>query len=182
MKGHFVVLSTIALLCCMLNASDGQEKGRLDGHWKLDPDKSASIDPWNHFELDILTDESRVTIVKRYDAGNPLDRRVDSMTVNSSGKEEIVSVPPGRWLGEVSMGIYYGPNTKRRVMARMNDARTGLNVDMRETLQTAQGAVEVNVSDVYTLASDGSSLRMSEARSTRTSGPPLTYTFARVIQ
>lgn len=183
MKVRFAtLLFLVAALFCTLLVSYAQDPGRLDGHWKLIAEKSASIDPWSRLNLDIATDGSRITIVKRYDAGNVLDRRVDSMTVNTLGKEEIVSIPPGRWLGEVSMGIYYGPNTKRHVVARMNDARSGLNVDMRETLQTAQGAIEVNVSDVYALASDGSSLQLSEARSTRTSGPPLTYMFARVIQ
>ncbi len=182
MKVHFVVLSLVAALFCTLIAFSAGENGRLDGHWKLVPEKSGSIDPWSQLGLDITIDGSRVTIVKRYDAGNALDRRVDSMTVNSVGSEEVVSVPPGRWLGEVSMGVYYGPNTKRRVSARTNDSRNGLQVDARETLQTAQGAIEVAVKEIYTLAPDGSSLILTETRSTRTSGPPLTYTFARVIQ
>ena len=182
MKAPFVVLSLVAALFCTLIAFSTGEDGRLGGHWKLVPEKSGSIDPWNQLGLDIVTEGSHITIVKRYDAGNALDRRVDSMTVNTVGSEEVVSVPPGRWLGEVSMGVYYGPNTKRRVTARMNDSRNGLQVDTRETLQTAQGAIEVTVKDVYTLAPDGSSLQLSQTRSTRTSGPPLTYTFARVIQ
>ena len=176
-----IVVSLTATLFCMLLGSCGQGRNRLDGHWELIPEKSASIDPWARLELDIHSDGTRVTIVKRYFAGHPHDRRVDSMTVNTDGREEVVPVPPGRWLGEVSMGIYYGPDTKRYVLARMNDTHNELHIDTRETLQTAQGATEVDVKEIFALSSDGSAVQWSETRSTR-SGPPLTYTFARMIE
>lgn len=183
MKSHFIVLSIIvAALFCTSCISNGQERGRLDGHWKLIPEKSASIDPWSHLSLDIATGNSRVTIVKRYDAGGTLDRRVDSITVNTQGKEESVAVPPGRWLGQVSMGVYYGPDAKRYVQARMSDSPNELQVSSRETVQTAQGAVELRVQESYVLSPDGSTVQWKETRSTRASGPPLTYVFSRVAQ
>ena len=80
------------------------------------------------------------------------------------------------------MGIYYGPETKRHVLARMSDSNNELHIDSRATLQTAQGETDVEVKETYALASDGSTVQLSENRSTRTSGPPLTYTFARTTQ
>lgn len=183
MKSHFIVLSIIvAALFCTRYISFGQEKGRMDGHWKLIPEKSASIDPWSHLSLDLAIGKSRVTIVKRYDAGGTLDRRVDSMAVNTLGEEESVAIPSGRWLGQVSMGVYYGPGTKRYVQARMSDSTNELQVGSRETVQTAQGAVELRVQETYALSPDGSTVQWKETRSTRASGPPLTYIFSRVAQ
>ncbi len=181
MKSHIFVSIAAALFCTFL-VSCTRENNRLDGRWKLVKEKSASIDPWGDLELDIRTNGAQVTIVKRYSAGHPRDRRIDSMTVNTEGNKEIVSIPAGRWLGEVSMGIYYGPNAKRHVQARMNDARNELLVDSRETLQTAQGTIEVNVKETFALLPDGSTAQWKETRSTRTSGPPLTCTFSRVAQ
>ena len=182
MKGKIAFVSIAAALFCLLLLSCGRDSNRLYGHWKLIPEKSASIDPWADLVLDIHGDGNHVTIVKRYSAGHKHDRRVDSMTVNMKGNEEIVPIPPGRWLGEVSMGIYYGPETKRHVLARMSDSNNELHIDTRETLQTAQGETDVEVKETYALASDGSTVQLSENRSTRRSGPPLTYTFARATQ
>ncbi len=182
MKGQPGFVSIAAALLCLLLLSCGRDSNRLYGRWKLIPGKSVSIDPWADLVLEIHGDENHVTIVKRYSAGNAHDRRVDSMTVNTEGHEEIVSIPPGRWLGQVSMGIYYGPETKRHVQARMSDSHNELHIDTRETLETAQGGTTVDVKETYALAPDGLTVQLSENRSTRQSGPPLTYTFARATQ
>ena len=182
MNARIVILAVAAALFCLLLLSCGRHSNRLYGHWKLIPEKSVSIDPWADLVLDIHGDGTRVTIVKRYSAGNAHDRRVDSMTVSTEGIEEVVPIPPGRWLGEVSMGIYYGPGTQRHVLARMSDDTNELDVDTRETLQTAQGETDVEVHATYTPAPDGSTVRLREHRSTRMSGPELTYTFARAAQ
>ena len=171
-----------AAILCVPPGTYSADGNRLDGRWKFVPGQSASIDPWSDLGLDIRADGSHVTIVKRYSAGSPLDRRVDSMTVNLRGEEEIVPVPPGRWLGEVSMGVYYGPSAKRHVRARMSDSRGELQIDSRETVQTAQGSVEVDVQEIFTPSPDGSTIQWHVTRSTRMSGPPLTYTFSRVTQ
>jgi hypothetical protein len=182
MKGYNTVVPVVAALCCILLASCDRDNKRLEGHWKLVPEKSASIDPWTSLLLDIHTDGTHVTIVKRYSAGHPHDRRVDSITVNMQGREDTVPVPPGRWLGEVSMGIYYGPQTLRHVVAQMNESRTELHIDSRKAVQTAQGTAEVVVKEVFTLGPDGSTVQWSETRSTRRSGPPLNYTLARITE
>ena len=172
----------IAALLWTHNAAYCSEGNRMDGHWKLVPARSSSIDPWSDLFLDIRVEGSSVTIVKRYSAGHPHDVRVDSMTVSVQGGEEIVPVPPGRWLGEVSLGIYYGPHTQRRVRARMIDSRDELQVDSHETVQTAQGSAEVDSQETFVISPDGSTMQWQVTRSTRTSGPPLNFTFARVTK
>lgn len=172
----------VAIFFGLLPCSQARERQQLNGRWKLEPKKSASIDPWSTLELKIFIEGSCATIVKRYSAGHALDRRTDSMTVNTEGREEVLAVPAGRWLGQVSMGIYYGPGTKRYVQANTNSSRTELNIKAREMLQTAQGAMESNVRESFILSPDGSTLQWSVLRSTRKSGPPLTYTFVRIAQ
>ena len=181
MNGHSITASIVAMLCCTILVSCGRERHRMDGRWSLVAAKSASIDPWTSFTLAIRTNGSSVSIIKEYSAGHPHDRRVDSMTVNMNGGEEVVSVPPGRWLGEVSMGVYYGPGMIRQVMARMNDAHNELLVESRETLQTGQGTIDVQMNESFTLSSDGSTIRWSEARSTR-AGAPRIYELVRMTE
>jgi hypothetical protein len=182
MTKSMIFLSLVAASLSTYPDLHAQVPGRLDGQWKLDPAKSASIDPWGQLSLEIRIDGSRVTLVKRYSAGNALDRRVDSMTVSTEVGEEHLPVPPGRWLGQVSMGVYYGPGTVRRVQARLNESRNELQIRALETVQTAQGSCETDVKETFTVSPDGGTLQWSEARSTRKSGPPLTYTFARIAQ
>jgi hypothetical protein len=177
-----IMASLVTIFFGILPGSQAQERQQLNGRWKLDPQKSASIDPWSTLELGILVEGNRATLVKRYSAGHVLDRRTDSMTVNLEGREEDLSVPAGRWLGQVSMGIYYGPGTQRHVQASANSSFTELHFAEHEMLQTAQGAIESNITETFTLSPDGSTLQWSEVRSTRKSGPPLTYTFVRIAQ
>jgi hypothetical protein len=182
MNRFAIIVSLVTIFFGILSCSQTQERHQLDGRWKLDAKKSASIDPWGTLELEILVQGNRATLVKRYSAGHVLDRRTDSMTVNIEGREEILPVPAGRWLGQVSMGVYYGPGTQRYVKASANSSRTELVFAERELLQTAQGAIESNVTETFTLSPDGSTLQWSAVRSTRKSGPPLTYTFVRIAQ
>ncbi len=85
MTKSMIFLSLVA--ACLSTHPDlhAQVPGRLDGQWKLVPEKSASIDPWGQISLEIRTDGSHVTVVKRYSAGHVVDRRVDSMTVSTEG-------------------------------------------------------------------------------------------------
>jgi hypothetical protein len=182
MKGLAVSGLLAAALISTISDSYCGDGSRLNGHWKLLPDKSASIDPWTDLMLDIHTDGPLVTVVKRYSAGHPHDVRVDSMTVNTQGLEATLPVSPGRWLGEVSMGIYYGPHAQRHVLAQLNESHNELYIDSHETLETAQGETEVDAKNAFTLSPDGLTMQWNETRSTRMSGPPMTYTFVRVTQ
>ncbi len=182
MKSVIAIVSIAAALVCTLPHAYGRDSNSLDGHWTLIREKSASIDPWNDLVLDIHIEGTHVTIVRRYSAGNALDRTADSMSVNTEGREEIVPAPRGRWLGEVSMGIYYGPKSERHVLARISDSGNLLQMETREMLQTAQGETEVEVKETFALSSDGSRIQWSESRSTRKAGPPLVYTFERMTR
>ena len=80
------------------------------------------------------------------------------------------------------MDVYYGPYAKRHLRARMSDSRSEIQIDSRETVQTAQGNAEVDVQELFSLSPDGSTIQWHVTRSTRVSGPPLAYTFSRVTQ
>ncbi len=174
--------TTLMALACLCLLGSGHDRGSLDGHWKLIREKSTSIDPWSDLFVDIHIEGTRVTIVKRYSAGHPHDRTADSMSVNTEDREEIVPGPRGRWLGEVSMGIYYGSRSERHVRARMVEPGIALHIETHESLQTAQGETEVDSRETFTLSTDGSTMQWDEIRSTRKDGPPLMRTFTRMTQ
>jgi hypothetical protein len=167
------VFSMLLLQACSSNHPS------LEGHWKILPEQSSSIDPWNTITLDILSEKDTIAIVTTYGAGNPYDIRMDSIRVNTFGIEQTAPIPPGRWLGEVSMGVYYGPASVRHVTARWNADRSELNLESRETLETSQGEVEATSRRTFSSSSDGSTLTVTETRSTRSSGSPIKYVFAR---
>ncbi len=180
MRRSAVTVPIAVALACTLFVAYGHDRSSLDGRWKLVREKSASIDPWTDLVLEIQTEASRLTLVKRYSAGHPHDRQVDSMTVNTEGREEIVPAPQGRWLGEVSMGVYYGMNSARHVVARMNDAGNVLQIETHETLETGQGTTDIDSKESFTLLSDGSTMQWTVSRSTRKASPRLTFTLERM--
>jgi len=180
-KNRYAAACLAAAFFCAPGVMHSGSGSRLDGHWNILVNKSANIDPWVGLMIDITTDGNRLTIVKRYNGGHPHDRRVDSISV-TPGKTEVVTVPPGRWLGEVSMALYYGPGAQRQVLARVSDPGNEIQVESRDTLETAQGRVPVDVQDTFTLSPDGVTMEWRQTRSTRLSGPPLVYSFARVTR
>jgi len=146
----------------------------FDGHWKLVPEHSSSVDPWSSVVLDIGRSPDSISIRKTYSAGNAFDRRIDLMVVNTKGIEQVVPVPPGRWLGQVSMGVYYGPGATRHVKARWSEDGE-LIMEIRETVQTAQGESLIESKQTFAIQSDGT-LKIHEERSTR-SGLSMNWIF-----
>ena len=154
----------------------------IEGHWRLLREKSSSIDPWSTLTLDIGLQNDTVVIVKTYSAGNPHDVRKDSIRVNTRGTEQTLPMPSDRWLGEVSMGVYYKPSSFRHVTASWNADGKELGMEVRETLETSQGEIETTTRKTYTVSPDASTLIVAEKRSTRLSGPSMGYEFVRVAK
>ena len=155
----------LAIACALsLQACTPASHG-FDGHWKLVSEQSSSVDPWTSVLLDISRSQDSISVRKTYSAGNAFDRRSDLMVVNTKGIEQVVPVPPGRWLGQVSMGVYYGPGATRTVKARWSE-NGELIMEIRETVQTAQGESLIESNQTCSIQSDGT-LRIQEERSTR---------------
>ncbi|MDH3252829.1 MAG: hypothetical protein OEM41_08555 [Ignavibacteria bacterium] len=176
--------TTIQFLCvCSLLClqESNANNNSLAGHWKLLPEKSSSIDPWRTLTLDIRLQKDTIIMVKTFSAGNQHDVRRDSIGVSTEGKEQIVPIPSGRWLGGVSMGVYYGSASVRRLRARWNADESQLSIDFREVLETSQGVTEITVNQTFAISSDGSTLTLTEARSTRAASP-MRYEFVRLTE
>jgi hypothetical protein len=177
---HSLRTTIIALTCaCSLFCMDGNQMSgpSLAGTWKLLPEKSSSIDPWRNLTLLLRFRQDTVVIVKTYSAGSR-DVRRDSVEVNTRGEEQTLPISPGRWLGGVSMGVYYGSSSVRHVRARWNAGGNELSIDTGEVLETSQGEVDVAIRQTFT-SPDASSLILAEARSTRVSAQPMRYVFVR---
>lgn len=164
MPGVMILLAVVVFVLS-LQACAPTSHG-LDGHWKLVAEQSSSIDPWRSVVLDISRSPDSISIRKTYSAGS-YDRRVDLMVVNTKGIEQVVPVPPGRWLGQVSMGVYYGPGATRTVKARWSE-NGELIMEIRETVQTAQGESLIESQQTFAIQPDGT-LKIHEERSTRSS-------------
>jgi hypothetical protein len=152
----------------------------MAGHWKLLPDSSSSIDPWRNLSLAIRLRQDTVVIIKTYSASSH-DVRKDSMEVNTRGEEQTVSIPSGRWLGQVSMGVYYGASSFRHLTAQWNEEKNQLRIDGREVLETSQGEIQVRSSQTLSISPDRSTLTITETRSTR-AAPPMGYKFVRLTE
>ena len=164
MPGSMIPLAVVMVFALSLQACAPASTG-LDGRWKLVPEQSSSVDPWSSVVLDISRSPDSISIKKTYSAGNAFDRRIDLMVVNTKGMEQVVPVSPGRWLGQVSMGVYYGPGATRTVKARWSE-NGELIMEIRETVQTAQGESLIERKQTFAIQSDGT-LKIREERSTR---------------
>jgi hypothetical protein len=178
MNGLRKTIIELICVCSLFCLNGSQMRGQsLTGHWKLLPEESGSIDPWRNLTLVVRLRQDTVVIVKTYSAGSH-DVRRDSMEVNTRGEEQTIPVPPGRWLGGVSMGVYYGSSSVRYVRARWNADGDELSVDTREVLETSQGEVDITIRQTFS-SPDASTLTLTEARSTRVSASPMRYVFVR---
>jgi hypothetical protein len=174
------VATPVFLLVATFHAqliSAGPEESALAGRWKLERDRSTDIDPWREMTYDIRLQGSEITLVKTLRAGRYHQR--DSMTVIPDDQEREAPMTHGKWMEQVHMGARVGALSMRVVRARWEGEGKVLYLQSRVTVETSQGDAPVIIERRFHISEDGSSMALTEARSTRTSGTPLVYDFSR---
>jgi hypothetical protein len=145
----------------------------LAGSWRFDAGRSTELSPWRDYRLTIAVDGDRVTFDRQLGAG----RRgfADRMTFDVSRADNVV--PVSMWPDNRHLGAYIGGDRTKRVRAEWLDQGRILRLSTDLVLSTQQGERAVNILSDYKLSADGSSLVLTELRSTR--NRPVVYVFTR---
>jgi hypothetical protein len=170
----------LILIACFNSGQVSAEPGKSDlaGRWILEKERSTNIDPWRELTYDIRLQGSEITLVKTLRAGRYHQR--DSMTVIPDDQEREAPMTHGKWMEQVHMGARVGALSMRVVRARWEGGGKVLYLQSRVTVETSQGDAPVIIERRFHISEDGSSMALTEARSTRTSGTPLVYDFSRL--
>lgn len=146
----------------------------LAGIWRFDPTRSTELSPWRDYELTITVEGDRATIARRLAWG----RRAfsDRLTVDPAAP---ATVPVAFWPDNRHLGAYIGGDRTKRVRAEWLDQGRILRLFTELTLSTQQGDRAVNVLSDYKLSADGSTLVLTEIRSTR--NRPVVHVFTRAV-
>ncbi len=169
---HFASLGLLAF--GFLAAAAAAPEG-LDGRWKLNLDRSASIKPWSAETLVVRGAGDGVTIDRRFVWGT--DRKVsDSTSVKADGRT-ILADPVAYWIDTWYNNAYIGADHLKRVSGEWIEPGRVLKVETRLFLNVQQGEFPVHIYDEYRVSADGRTLTLLEIRSTR--DQPLTYVFTR---
>jgi len=171
-----VVLLLLAFHAVRISAQG--EESALSGLWKLEGERSTDIDPWRECTYDIRQEESQLTLVKTLRASRYYQR--DSISVIPDDQEREAPITPGKWMEQVHMGARVEAGSTRLVRARWEEGGKVLYLQSRETVQTSQGDAPVIIERRFHISEDGTTMALTEARSTRTAGSPLVYDFSRV--
>jgi len=175
-----LTLLLVLLIACFHSRqlSAGPDNAGLAGKWKLERARSTNIDPWRESVVDIQEEGDRIIVIKTLRSGRYFQQ--DSLTVVPDDQERETSINPGKWIERVHLGASVGTGSTRLVRARWEVDGRVLYIQSRITLQTSQGDTPVIIESRFHLSPDGSTMALTEVRSTRTAGNPLIYDFSRI--
>jgi hypothetical protein len=179
MSTNRALILLLLLIACFSSgqlAAEADESG-LAGRWILEEKRSTNIDPWREMTYDIHLQGSKITLIKTLRASRYHQR--DSITVISDDQEREAPMTHGKWMEQVHMGARVGALSMRLVRARWEEDGKVLYVQSRLTIETSQGDAPVIIERRFHISEDGSTMALTESRSTRTSGTPLIYDFSR---
>ncbi|MCK5572276.1 MAG: hypothetical protein KAJ12_05925 [Bacteroidetes bacterium] len=175
-----LTLLLVLLITCFYSRqlSAGSDNSGLAGMWIMERERSTNIDPWRECVYDIREEGDRITLVKTLRSGRYFQQ--DSLTVVPDDQERETSITSGKWIERVHLGARVGLGSTRFVRARWEEGRQVLYIQSRITLETSQGDTPVIIESRFHLSLDGSTMALTEVRSTRAEGDPLLYDFSRV--
>jgi hypothetical protein len=146
----------------------------LDGSWEAMTAKSTDIDLYGALSVRITTGASSITLVRQFGTTRNF---IDSLVLPLNGTTVQVPVKNRVFPTNVFMGLSMVAGSPRAV--RVVSATDGLTVEETFRLRGSQGETSVTARHIITTSDHGEVLVYTVERSTRTSGPPVTYRLKR---
>ena len=140
----------------------------IEGTWEFVPAKSTEIATWKGRlpELVIATAGARVSVIQNW-----LDRGqvayADTFLFTPGGPAVRIPVRSVEWPENWFMGVLAAVGDERTVSGAWKDEGTDLRVTAVQPVVTSQGKTTVTTTREYVLGGGGSSLTVTEQRSTR---------------
>jgi hypothetical protein len=167
----FLIFVPVVLLAALCAAQE--ERGFL-GSWELLPAKSTEIDLYGVLSLRFKQAGPTVELIQTWGKGRTF---TDSLLLRTGDAINPVPVTDRVFPSNVFMGLKMPVGTARRIAARWEDNGRALALEERFDVRGSQGPAPVHVLHRYALSSDGNELTYTVRRSTRMTGPVITYTF-----
>ena len=174
-RSPLFLLACSAILVAHLNAH-AQPYSPLDGDWELIPASSTDIDHFRSLSLAIRTSGTAVTVIHTYHARVSI---VDSITVAPGGPA--IEAPVEYWVNPINvhMGMRRTEGSVRVLSGEYGDERKLLSLEEVLHHRGSQGEKPVSIHHQYALTDGDDVLTYTVTRSTRQSGPAITYMFKR---
>jgi hypothetical protein len=148
----------------------------LEGSWRVVVGESDDMDPWREWTVRITVDDDSLTLVRHWQAGRYYQH--DSLRVSVDGSVNTIPVRPGKWMDHVYLGVFVPENATRAVTATRDQDEKMVRIVSVVPLETSQADTTVQIISTFRLDPTSDRLRLTETRSSRTTGA-MHYTFDR---
>jgi hypothetical protein len=172
----FAVLCVFAALAlnCPAASEAPPPVPSLAGTWRLLPQRSTDLGPWQTLDIVITIAGPRISIKDKLAAGS---RAIDTLTVLDLSQDvDVVPIP--WWTDNRHIGAYIGGDRAEHVHASWLDGGRILRTDADLVLDAQQGPRAVNILTDYKISPDGNELTVVQLRSTREI--PIVYVCKRI--
>jgi hypothetical protein len=176
MKTTLIILCVAAM---MSRHALGSETPTLEGTWKFVPEKSTDIVTWRYrvLQLEIAKGGQGISIVHNWMERSKV-AFADTFFVRTLGETSQGVVHSAIWPDNWYMGVLSEVGGSRSVSAEWVEEGKALRVVTDQPVKTSQGKTVVTTRRDYRLSPDGSTLTLTEQRSSRTL--PVVLFFERV--
>jgi hypothetical protein len=171
MKTASLLLCTILVLPC---SGPAQTDPALLGSWELLPDKSTEIDLYGMLSVSIARRGGAVEVVRKFGSARFF---TDSLVLTPGGKTVAKTIDSRVFPTNVFMGLSMPTGARREVRAWWEEGALKMQEDF--PLRGSQGATPVRVVNTFRVTKEKDILQYTLERSTRTSGPPVSYLLKR---
>ncbi|MCX6943610.1 MAG: GxGYxYP family putative glycoside hydrolase [Opitutales bacterium] len=168
-------LAQIAFALALLAGWASGQDAAFQGKWKLIKAESSDLDYFHQSTLDFALHPGEVTIATWRGPRRPF---AEKMTVKTDGQPQQVAITDGAFADALFLAVKLPVGGHREVTAQWT-ASQALKLTERFPAATSQGSTDLCVTRVFELSAHRDLLTCRLTRSTRTTGPELTYVYKR---
>ncbi|MEE4312748.1 MAG: GxGYxYP domain-containing protein [candidate division KSB1 bacterium] len=170
-----IIWATLVILLCPVLLLGNGHPG-FDGEWTLLKDKSSEIGLYNSLSLEIERGVETTTIIQKWGTRRSFS---DTLQLRTDGKPMSLPVKNRVFPTNVFMGLSKAVGGDRSFSAKWQDDGNALVVRESYDIRGSQGMTSVASEHRYSLSPIDDLLTYKIQRSTRKTGPELTYVFKR---
>ena len=159
------LLATAFVLLVLVAGCRGPS-GTIDGAWSLDKEASTDFDQWRALTISIRPTADGIFIRRDFNAGRY--NRSDSTIYPTDGSTASTRRDASaKWLDSVHLGVFLEQGTTESTSARWTEEGRSFATTSTLPLTTSTGTAIVVTESEYELSRDGSTLTITQRRSTR---------------
>jgi len=164
----------IAASLAGLTGASAQETA-FQGKWKLIKEMSSNLDYFQYMTMEFMLKRGEVAVTKEF---GPKRRSVETMVLPTNGTKKSVAVTDRTFMSNLYMGVKIPTRATKEVTATWMKGNV-LMIREEYSIGGSQGNKQIAVDNTFELSSDRSLLTYTMRRSSRKTGPVLTYVLKR---